>query len=143
MGWIKEKVEGLYKKYNTRNPFTIAKKMNIQVFFWDLPTEIRGFYQYEKRNRFIFINNNLSYEDQLTVCAHELGHAILHTQINTSYMRTNTFLSVNKIEREANRFAAELLIPDSSFEESNNIYEIASLHQVPVELVKLKCEKLF
>lgn len=143
MEWIKQRVKKLYKKYNTRNPFTLAKKLNIQVIYWDLPSEIRGFYQYEKRNRFIFINSNLSIEEQLVVCAHELGHALLHTQINTSYMRANTFLSINKVEREANRFAAELLIPDESFIEYNNFYHIASLHNVPVELVRLKYEKLF
>lgn len=53
-------------------------------------------------------------------------------------MRQNTFLSVSKIEREANLFAAELLISDESFAEVNNIYELASLHGVPVELVELK-----
>ncbi|WP_332649753.1 ImmA/IrrE family metallo-endopeptidase [Lysinibacillus sp. 54212] len=138
MGWIKQKVEGLYKKYKTRNPFTLAKLLNIQIFYWDLPEEIRGFYQYEKRNRFIFINSNLSLEEQLVVCAHELGHALFHKNVNTTFMSKNTFLSVSKIEREANRFAAELLIPDEDFNEHNNIYDIASLRGVPVELVRLK-----
>lgn len=45
---------------------------------------------------------------------------------------------MDKTEREANRFAAELLIPDEAIAESNNIYELASLYGVPVELVKLK-----
>lgn len=53
-------------------------------------------------------------------------------------MRKNTFLSLSKIEREANLFAAELLIPDKDFAEVNNIYELASLRGVPVELVNLK-----
>ncbi|WP_421930386.1 ImmA/IrrE family metallo-endopeptidase [Lysinibacillus halotolerans] len=143
MDWIKVIVEKLYKKYNTRNPYKLAKLLNIHVIKMDLHEEINGFYQYEKRNRIIYINSNLSDEEQLIVCAHELGHAILHIRSNTPFMRKNTLFSISKIEREANRFAAELLIPDESFIGYNNIYVIASLHQVPVELVKLKCEKLF
>lgn len=138
MEWIKQKIEVLYKKHGTKNPFTLARCLKIQIFYWDLPKEVRGFYQYEKRNRFIFINNNLSVEEKIVVCAHELGHAILHKEVNTPFMSQNTFLSVKKIEREANFFAAELLIPDEDFAEVNNIYELASLHGVPVELVELK-----
>ena len=138
MEWIKQKIGVLYKKYDTRNPFALARCLDIQIFYWDLPEEVNGFYQYEKRNRFIFINSNLSVEQQLVVCAHELGHAILHREVNTPFMSLNTLLSVDKIEREANFFAAELLIPNEDFAEVNNMYELASLHGVPVELVKLK-----
>ena len=103
-------------------------------------------YQYEKRNRFIFINSNLSIKEQLVVCAHELGHAIFHTRISTHFMRRNTFLSVDKIEREANRFAAELLIPDDTFYECETIYDVISLHNIPIELAQLKyqcCKETF
>lgn len=143
MVWIKEKVEVLYRKYKTRNPFAIAELLHIQVVYWDLPLEIKGFYQYEKRNRIIFINSNIAIEEQLVVCAHELGHALFHKTVNTPFMNENTFLSVSKIEREANRFAAELLIPDDSFIEYDTIYSIASSLNVPIELVSLKSEKLF
>ncbi|MER2171811.1 MAG: ImmA/IrrE family metallo-endopeptidase [Psychrobacillus psychrodurans] len=95
-----------------------------------------------RRNQYIVINSNLEKYTQNIVCAHELGHAVLHPKINTPFMRNNTLLSVNKIEREANRFAAELLIPDESLNEYETIQNKASLHNVPLELVELKCEKL-
>jgi len=141
--WLKNIVSDLLKKYNTANPFILASLLNIHIIEWDLHEQINGYYKYDRRNRYIVINQNLSDELKYIVCAHELGHAILHTRINTPFMKRNTLLSVNKIEREANRFAAELLIPDDSFKECNNIYDIASLHKVPVELVQLKREKLF
>ena len=47
------------------------------------------------------------------VMAHELGHAILHKTENCYFIRNKTFLSTAWIEKEANTFAAELLIPDS------------------------------
>lgn len=141
--WLKSLALEYVKKYKTTNPFEIADKLNIHIIEWDLHKDINGYYKYDRRNRYIVINQNLSDEWKRVVCAHELGHAILHTRLNTPFMRRNTLFSVNKIEREANRFAAELLIPDSSFIESDNIYEIASLYSAPVELVQLKREKLF
>lgn len=75
------------------------------------------------------------------VCAHELFHAILHPRVNTAFMKKHTLLSVGKIEREANTAAAHLLIPDESLFECYglmSIYEIAALHNVPVEFVELK-----
>lgn len=141
--WLKKVAQDLINRYKTSDPFEIASCLNIHVIEWDLHKEINGYYKYDRRNKYIVINKNLDNEWQRVVCAHELGHAILHTRINTPFMKENTFLSVNKIEREANRFAAELLVPDDSFKEMNTIYEIASIHNVPIELVFLKCEKLF
>lgn len=138
--WLKAKVQELVNKHKTFNPFEIASQKNIYVIKWDLHEQINGYYKYDRRNRYIVINCNLDDDFQRVVCAHELGHAILHTRVNTPFMQKNTLLSVNKIEREANRFAAELLIPDDCFIEYNNIFDIASAYQVPVELVRLKCE---
>lgn len=143
--WLKEKVVNLVKKHSSTDPFELASMLNIHIIEWDLHEEINGYYKYDRRNRYIMINQNLSDEWKKVVCAHELGHAVLHPRLNTPFMRQNTFLSVDKIEREANRFAAELLIPDDSLIdcEHQTIENIASIHNVPVELARLKCEKLF
>jgi len=146
MDFIQSKVDDLCKKYGTRNPFTLAKYLKIEIFYWDLPHDIRGFYQYEKRNRFIFLNSSLSIEEQIIVCAHELGHAILHTKLNSPFMRSNTLFSIDKVEVQANTFAAYLLIPDESLFDSYEqmtIYDIATLYNVPVELAELKFKGLF
>lgn len=145
MGWIKDIIEDLYSKHRTRNPFELASHLNIDVNLWDLHGEINGFYKYDRRNKFIYINNNLSEEMKIVVCAHELGHAVLHPRANTTYMRKNTLLSVERIEVEANTFAAELLISDESLFKSNysTISQIASLHNVPTEIAMLKCKGLF
>lgn len=141
--WIKSTVQDLVGKHGTNNPFEIARQMNIHIVEHDLHEDILGFYRYVRRNKFIFINSNIAEYKKNHVCSHELGHSTLHPDLNTPFMMSNTFLSVDKIEREADRFAAELLIPDEIFKEYNNIYEIASSLQVPLELVKLKREKLF
>lgn len=140
---IKEIVRQLTKKYNTFCPYEIADSCNILIFKHDLHHDINGYYKYDRRNQYIVINQNLTDQQQKVVCAHELGHALMHKHVNTPFMRSNTFLSVSKVEREANCFAAELLIPDESFSECETIRDIASLHYVPIELVRMKCERFF
>ncbi|MGY3186498.1 ImmA/IrrE family metallo-endopeptidase [Lysinibacillus sp. TE18511] len=146
MDFIQSKVDDLCKKYGTRNPFELAEFLNINVIHWDLHYEINGFYQYEKRNQIIFLNNNLSYDDQRVVCAHELGHAVLHRCSSVPFMRANTLFSIDRLEVEANKFAAYLLIPDESLFDSYDqmtIYDIATLFNVPVEFAELKFKGLF
>jgi len=136
--WIKDKANQLKERYKTDCPYQLAEHLKIHIMQHDLHHEINGYYKYDRRNQYIVINDNLDEPMQRVVCAHELAHAVLHKNVNTPFMRRNTFLSVDKIEREANRFAAELLIPDENIYELNNIHHIASLHNVPVELVRLK-----
>ena len=134
-------VDSLVRKYNTRNPFEIINNLNVIVVFYPLKG-VKGFYQYFQRNNIIYIDNNLSEAEQKVVCAHELGHMFLHKKCNAIFMDSRTHFVTNKYENEANTFAAELLIPDDSFNEYETIQNIASLHKVPIELVELKCKKL-
>jgi Zn-dependent peptidase ImmA (M78 family) len=79
---------------------------------------------------------------QRFVCAHELGHAVLHPKSNTPFLRANTLFSVEKLELEANTFAVELLLPDEIISQYKNtdltIYDVAEIHSIPKELVYLK-----
>jgi Zn-dependent peptidase ImmA (M78 family) len=142
MTWIKEKVNSITEKYNTNDPFEIAHAMHIHVYQRDLHNEIMGFYKYIRRNKFIFINSNLNDDTQLFTCAHELGHSQLHPRTNTPFLRSNTLLSVDKIEHEANRFAVELLMSDRDLYELKDsnmtIYDAAAMYGVPQEVCHLK-----
>ncbi|MGG5805312.1 ImmA/IrrE family metallo-endopeptidase [Bacillus mycoides] len=133
---INNTINQLCKKHNTKDPFELAQCLNINIFFYDLHEEINGFYKYEKRNKFIAINSNLSSTMQRTVCAHELGHAVLHPQANTPFLRKNTFLSVDKLEIEANIFAALLLIDTDSITPGDTKACIAYKNNIPVELLE-------
>ncbi|MEK4629756.1 MAG: ImmA/IrrE family metallo-endopeptidase [Solibacillus sp.] len=145
--WIKQKTNQLKERYKTDCPYQLAKCLNVHVVFHNLHPEINGYYKYDRRNKYIVINSNLDDKDKKSTCAHELGHVSLHPRVNTPLMRRDTFLSVSKIEREANQFAAELLISDESLLKCQNeqmtMQDIALLHNVPLELVELKCKKLF
>ncbi|MEK4628072.1 ImmA/IrrE family metallo-endopeptidase [Solibacillus sp. FSL R7-0682] len=136
--WIRERTIQLKQKHQTSCPYKIAENLKIHVLQHDLHHEINGYYKYDRRNQFIVINDNLDENLQRVVCAHELGHAILHKHVNTPFMRSNTFFSVSKIEREANQFAAELLIPDEIDYEVESVHHLSSIHNVPIEIAKLK-----
>lgn len=109
---IKKKANSLAKKYGSRNPFEIIDYLNVIVVFYPLEG-VRGFYQYFQRNNIIYIDERLSYKEKMFVCAHELGHMLLHKKANALFMDSRTYFVSSKYENEANSFAAELLIPDS------------------------------
>lgn len=141
---VKKAAVHLVKKHGTNCPFTIAQDKGINIVYGDLGS-MYGYYFVYKRMPIININHGLEEDMQRVVCAHELGHAILHPKINTSFMKRTTFFSLDKFEAEANKFAAELLIPDEQLFEINNLEKTASLHGVPIEIIKLKhcCKKRF
>lgn len=109
---IKSTVAYFVNKYDTRNPFEIADRLKIEYCIGPMGA-YSGCYLYLKRHRCIFLNDELEEHDMTLVMAHELGHAILHRTENCYFIRNKTFLATERIEREANIFAAELLIPDS------------------------------
>lgn len=104
------------KKCKTRDPFQIAKEKNIILVYAHL-IDIRGFYQYFQRQHIICIDQDLSDQQKKFVCAHELGHMMMHKNANKVYMDTQTFFNTNKFETEANTFAVNLLIPDETIME--------------------------
>ena len=134
---IKSVVSKLIKKFNTRDPFSIAKQLDIQLLFAEL-SSYYGCYIYLKRHRCIIINNQLSPQLQRLVMAHELGHAILHKKVNCYFMRNKTLLNTTVFEREANTFSAYLLISDDEIEQCNTIGQLSSVAGVPEEIVKLR-----
>lgn len=125
---IKKKIAYLKKKYCTSNPFELADALGILVIKEDLGS-IEGYYNKQLRQKQIHINCNLSNKDMLFTCAHELGHALLHPNSNTKFLCKNTLILVDKLEREANRFAIELLVPDEVLKEYNG-YTIEQLSRI-------------
>jgi len=137
---VKRAAVRLIKTYKTNNPFELAALKNISVIPWNLHRDIKGFYRYVRRNKFIIYNNNIHDVEKSFVCAHELGHAVLHPKENTPFMRANTLFSIDKIEVEANTFAVELLMPDDELIEYRHlpIQDIASIYGVPRDVIHLK-----
>jgi len=64
----------LVKRCGTRDPLKIADQIGIEVLYCDDFGPLKGMYRVIKRNRFIFINRDLSPRIRRIVCAHEIGH---------------------------------------------------------------------
>ena len=138
---IEDSVKKIVEKYKTNNPFEIASAMNILVIEEPLGS-INGYYNKFVRQKIIHVNSDLTYNQQLFTCAHELGHSIHHQDVNTPFLRDNTFYSVNKLERQANMFVALLLIPIDIFihYKDFSLEYISKAEYIPLELLKLRCE---
>lgn len=106
----------LMTTYHTHDPLELATALDYIVL--DVPlVEVRGFYQYAQRNHIIYLSDSLCDEDRRFVCAHELGHALLHRGVNTVFLDSRTFQITSRYEMEANHFAAEFLHPDEEVRE--------------------------
>ena len=140
--YIKNKVDQLVKKYQTRDPFELIKGMNVILVRCSLDG-VRGFYQYFQRNNIIYLDDQLPEKEQFFVLAHELGHMFLHKKSNAIFMDTHTCFNTDKLEREANTFAAELLIPDTIIMEKSDftLEQLARLTGYTEDL--LKCKRVF
>lgn len=127
----------LYQKYKTDDPFAICEAMGYLTVFAPL-VEVRGFYQRVLRNHIIYIDEGLLEEEQRFVCAHELGHSLLHKGENAIYLDRRTLQVVGKYERSADRFAAVLLCPDDDElldYADQSIDQLSALFGLPPELV--------
>lgn len=125
--------------YNTNNPFDIACGRNIGILYEPMKTTF-GFYVRYHRMQNIILNDVLSKGMQQFVCAHELGHSILHADLNVPKLTRYTMFSRDKFEIQANTFAVELLLPDGFLREyaDCSIYQLAASVGVPKEFIELK-----
>ena len=139
---IRKKVQQLIRRHGTNDPERLARTMGINVIYIDLGGSVYGTYLKYKRVKTILIDAERTPEHlRRFVLAHELGHAVCTPDANTSWISAYTLaLNTDRIEREANTFAVELLLPDSFIRENEgcSIYQLARLRGVPEELVGLK-----
>ena len=117
---IKSKVEKIIKHYKTNDPYKLVECLDVILLYVPL-VGVNGFYNYYKRNHIIYINENLSEVEQRITLAHELGHLFLHKNTNSIYLNTTTYLNTQRLEREADIFASELLISDKDILDDANV----------------------
>ena len=99
-----------------------------------------GYFSNLFRIKTIRINDHADPFLQPFICAHELGHALLHPHAGTHAFNRNSFIANCKIEKEANQFAVELLFPDEliACHPETDIYSLARTFGIPYQLVYLK-----
>lgn len=141
----------LISRYGTRDPFRICREKGIEVMFRDDFTGHKGAFSLMLNVPFIFINNNLSDEMKRIVCAHELGHAMLHRKLcrqrkNQTIYEYEIFDIRNSTEYEANIFAANLLIDEHEMNEymsyGYDIVQTARAMNLNVNLLLIKLHEM-
>lgn len=122
------KAQELIDEFETSDPFEICDNLGIHIIYCDLPASIEGFFQNILDEFIIYVNHNIDEEKIDGVVAHELGHIMMHAELNTFFLKENTYLNVNKYESEANIFSAYLIF--DKFEHNENIAGLSAFLQV-------------
>lgn len=162
---IKEIVERiLQQNHLTKPPIPlpkIAARFGVNLASSELDNSISGFLYREKNQSVVIaVNDSHPQTRQRFSIAHELGHFILNHQgtffINRGAINFRNSLSSSgedKLEREANAFAAELLMPEIflkkdiknatiSLGELERLEELADKYQVSVGAMTFRLTNL-
>jgi Zn-dependent peptidase ImmA (M78 family) len=93
----------------------VAQSIGFDSLAFDGEQGISGAIRYDEKK--IFVNKNDPPQRQRFTLAHEIGHARLHAGDNVIDYRANIDYPEEgtEKEREANRFAANLLMPEDDF----------------------------
>lgn len=141
---IKKLVDAVVGRHGSRDPFFICERLNIEIIYYHFSENIKGFFVKDnlKRQFIIAINSRLPPRTRKAVLSHELGHAYLHPELSRYYIKRNTLFSTDKFEREADIFAAELLVPDieliKHLKERSTLLKMSYELDVPLELLRIK-----
>lgn len=57
---LKLRAKNLVKKYGTSDPYYIARELNFEIVFCDMPYKINGMWRRILRRKYIFIDENLN-----------------------------------------------------------------------------------
>ena len=149
--FICSEVQRVLRKYDETDPFRLCRAMGISVYFSPMgthPESCKGFFLCQSRIKSITINSDLSDEFQRIICAHELGHAILHKDQSgvKAFHDFALFDAASRFEYEANIFAAEYLLKDTDVLELLNddlsFIQAAAQLYVPAEILDFKFRTL-
>lgn len=125
------KGELLINEEKSINLDELLTKLNIAMTYKEISSGVLGACKSKGLKRLIVINPNINNvgRERFTI-AHELGHLILHHGIRYCKERDfDLFLTKNDIEKQANTFASELLLP--KFE----LRKVLSRNEITIDLI--------
>ncbi|SHK21020.1 protein of unknown function [Hathewaya proteolytica DSM 3090] len=146
--YIEKIAYDLITRYKSCDPFDIAQGLGIKIMYRSDFTKLKGMYAIICDSKYIFINSNLPWEMQRIVCAHELGHSLLHDDLARSSVLQEFMLydMKNRPEYEANLFASSLLIDSKEFislaQEGYDVVQLASILNTDINLILIKMSLL-
>lgn len=143
---ICKKAAAVKKKYKTADVYELCKNMGVMLLKENLgcsPDSIKGFFIERCRIKTIVLNADLPEVLQRIIVAHELGHALMHSASGVhAFHEVSLFDDTSLTEKEANLFAAELLLDDNEvlniLNRDTTFFSAASTLMVPMELLDFK-----
>lgn len=169
LSFVRALAEEYARKYNPDRvaPFPYKRVLkdhpDLNVFFAALEDEeVSGVIRWKDNSFDIFINANKRLARQNFTLGHELGHYFLHQEIlkeekgivdgdsaldGTAHVLFAIDSASNEqAEREANNFAASLLMPadiaTKGWQEVGNIEELARIFKVPAVIMSIRLAQL-
>ena len=147
--------QGIINKNQTKppvNPFEIAYNLEIKVYTTDnWSDDISGMIKKDKdlagkSGYAIFINENHHSNRQRFTLAHEIGHFVLHQGLIGDGIQDDTLYRSKlsgAIESQANKFAADLLMPWNLVNEQvssgvDNIGDLARIFKVSKSAMSIR-----
>lgn len=131
------------KQAGSRDPFRVARELDVEILEEDFVRQ-KGAFCMVEGYPFIFLNTHLGDEEKRAVCAHELGHAVLHKAqaARGALCEFDLFAMATGMEYEANVFASEVLIDTRELKEylreGQDVYACASALDTSVNLILVK-----
>lgn len=138
-------------EHKTSDPFELCKALGIKIkkeSYGTQPDSLKGAMRAYDDDAEIIVNVDLDEAHQKSMVAHELGHYFLHRKkAGGEKLDTMLFDRKKAIEREADLFAAEILMFDEEFfgrfNELKNIYsDMAEALNIPFDTVDYKAQSL-
>ncbi|MCD6594450.1 ImmA/IrrE family metallo-endopeptidase [bacterium] len=127
----------------------ILEKFNVSLYFDDFD-EIDGITMKSAKLSIIVINKNLSITRQRFTIAHELGHIIMPHK-SDFYVCYSKKTKNKLMERDANRFAGEILMPQPMIAElwgkyesnpRNRVEAIAKIMKISTSALRVRIREL-
>ena len=139
---IIRQADRIVKKTGSRSAEHIAAERGLTII--EVPfKKQKGVYRVIERNRYIFLKEDLQPVMRDIVILHEVGHDVLHRRQAVQFQEFNLFdMANNRMEYEANLFAAQIMLPDEEILEyiylGYDAQQIARIMNSDINLVALK-----
>lgn len=145
--YVFSQVQKYVRKFNTRDPYEILDALNVVTKMSDVyPRKgLKGYCIQLNRTNYVVINEKLPEAEQRVIASHELGHVTVHNkELRCSpFQDCDIYQATSKMEREANFFGADLLIPDDEVldlvhSSDADFFNVAKTLCVPCEFFAFK-----